>query len=127
MIAIAIDCAPQIHVAAIHAKAGYNGDTPGIGLLCPIANNTSLAVGTYRNSLSMQSNYAAAVWQPLHLGPLRVGALAGVVTGYRRDFTPMAALAVSVPVRAIELHLVAVPAVSNASPATAALSFSFKF
>jgi hypothetical protein len=124
---IAIDCAPQIHIAAIHAQAGYNNDTPGIGLLCPIANNTRLAIGTYRNSLSMQSNYAAIAWQPLRLGPMRVGAMAGVVSGYRRDFTPMAALAVSVPVRAIELHMVAVPAVSGASPATAALSVSFKF
>lgn len=124
---IAIDCAPQIHVAAIHAEAGYNDSTPGVGLLCPIATNIRLAVGTYRNSLSMQSNYASIAWQPVHLGPVRIGALAGVVTGYRRDYTPMAALAVTVPVRAIELHLVAVPAVSNASPATAALSFSFNF
>ena len=124
---IAIACALQIHIAAIHTQAGYNGDTPGIGLLCPIANNTRLAVGTYHNSVRAQSNYAAAVWQPLQLGPVRVGAMAGVVTGYRRDITPMAALAITVPVRSIELHLVAVPAVSNASPATAAFSFSFKF
>lgn len=124
---IAIACALQIHIAAIHTQAGYNGDTPGIGLLCPIANNTRLAVGTYHNSVRAQSNYAAAVWQPLQLGPVRVGAMTGVVTGYRRDITPMAALAITVPVRSIELHLVAVPAVSNASPATAALSFSLQF
>lgn len=124
---MAIDCAPQIHIAAYHAQAGYNSDTPGIGLLCPIATDTRAAVGTYRNSLGGQSAYAAAVWQPLRLGPLRVGAMAGMATGYRREFTPMAALAISVPVRTLELHLLAVPAVSNASPATAAMSVSFKF
>ena len=84
---IAIACALQIHIAAIHTQAGYNGDTPGIGLLCPIANNTRFAVGTYHNSVRAQSNYAAAVWQPLQLGPVRVGAMTGVVTGYRRDIT----------------------------------------
>ena len=124
---IAIDCAPQVHVAALHAEAGYNGSTPGVGLLCPIAANTRLAVGTYRNSLRKQTNYAGVVWQPLHAGPIRVGAMAGVMTGYQRDYTPMAAMAFTLPVRSIELHLVAVPAVQGTSPATAALSFSFKF
>lgn len=84
---IAADCAPQIHVVAIHAEAKYNNSTPGIGVLCELPDNKRLAVGTYYNSYYRQSVYAAVVWQPLRLGELKAGPMAGpmagLATGYR--------------------------------------------
>ena len=129
---IAMDCAPQIHVAAYHAKAqdqygnDYNGDTPGIGVLCPIANNTRFAAGTYFNSFRRQSNYAAVVWQPFDIGGVKVGVLAGAVSGYKSYAIPLAAAAATLPVGQFELHLTLIPE-ANTSPATAEFSFSFKF
>lgn len=130
------DCGPQIHLAAYHAKAedsygvAYNNDTPGIGVLCELANNTRITAGTYFNSYRRQSNYAAIVWQPVHFGNVKVGVLGGAVTGYRKDAgmaIPMAAFAASVPVEKIELHVAVIPETPGVSPMTAEFSFSFKF
>ena len=79
-----IDCGPQIHIAAIHAQAGYNNDTPGLGILCALPKDVSVVAGGYHNSINKWSNYGAFVWQPVHIGSVRVGALSGFVTGYGR-------------------------------------------
>lgn len=124
------DCAAHIHVAAYHASAEYNNDTPGIGALCELRENTRLAVGTFYNSYRRTSNYVGVVWQPVNLGPVRAGVMVGAVTGYKFDASialPLAAFAFSVPVGRVELHLAAIPESSNASPATAEFSFSIKF
>lgn len=138
-----MDCDLQLHVAAYHETSAYyaeapyyeadvkrfNNDTPGLGLLCATEKpDTSVAVGTYYNSLRKQSYYAAVAYQPYRLGSVKIGGLAGVVTGYREGLTPMLAAAVSVPItKSISAHIMAVPSITSVSPATAALSFSFKF
>lgn len=127
-----MDCMSQLHIAAYHARGNYNNDTPGIGVLCalPTVKDTRLAVGTFYNSYKRTSVYAAVVWQPLLLGPVRAGLLAGAVTGYKLDTSialPLAAIAMSLPVNRFELHLTAIPEVAKASPTTAELSVSFRF
>lgn len=121
------DCAPQLHIAAYHAAPGYNGDTPGIGALCDVRPDTRVAVGTYFNSIRRQSYYGALVWQPLAVGPIKVGVLAGAVTGYGHDVIPLAAFAVSLPAGRFELHGVFVPEAPAVSPATAQISVSYNF
>jgi hypothetical protein len=121
-------CEIQLHVAAYHAEAGYNNDTPGIGALCPINGDWSLAVGTYFNSLRKQSVYAGGAWQPVRLGPMKAGLYGGGVTGYRDVVVPFLALSLSVPIgSAFGVHLVAGPKVYGITPTFAALSFSVKF
>jgi hypothetical protein len=122
------DCAIQLHVAAYHAEPGYNNDTPGIGALCPINGDWSLAAGTYFNSVRKQSAYAGAAWQPLKLGPVKAGLYGGLVTGYSEGAMPFAAAVLSFNLwRGVDAHLIAVPKVEGLTPATAALSFSKKF
>jgi hypothetical protein len=120
-------CAIQLHIAAYHAEPGYNGNTPGVGLLCPVSDDWRLAAGTYNNSLRKQSVYAGAAWQPVRLGPVKTGVFAGMVSGYQDDAVPFAALALSVPIGPVEAHLMVIPKVQNVSPATMALSVSFGF
>ena len=123
-----MDCAIQLHIAAYHAEPGYNNATPGIGALCPINGDWSLAAGTYFNSLRQQSVYAGAAWQPVRLGPVKAGLYGGGVTGYRDEISPFLALALSVPLsKTIDAHLIAVPKVEGITPAFAALSFSVNF
>lgn len=122
-----MDCLPHFHVAAYHADAGYNNDTPGAGVLCALSPDVRLAAGTYFNSIRKQSAYAGAAWQPWGVGPLRVGAYAGVVTGYRAGAMPFAAAVASIPAGRAELHLIGIPAVPDVTPATAELSVSFNF
>ena len=121
------DCGPQLHIAAYHATAGYNNDTPGLGLLCALSPASSLAIGRYRNSWKRPSDYAAITYQPVVFGPLRVGVLAGIVTGYRPEAIPVVAAVASLPTGPLTWHLTAVPSTSDGSPAVAELSVSFKF
>jgi hypothetical protein len=121
------DCAVQLHVAAYHASPGYNNDTPGVGLLCPVDGDWRIAAGTYFNSVRKQSAYVGAAWQPVHLGPVKAGVFAGLVTGYQYPVVPFAGLALSVPLGPIEAHLVTIPKVQGISPTTVAFSISFKF
>lgn len=123
-----IPCDAHFHVAAYHAEPGYQSATPGVGALCPLQlRDSRLAVGTFRNSVDRQSYYAAVVWQPVRLGPVRTGLFGGMVTGYRDNPMPFGAVVASYQVsRTAELHLTVIPKVNNLSPFTAALSVSFK-
>ncbi len=121
------DCAIQLHVAAYHASPGYNGDTPGAGVLCPIGTDLQAAAGTYYNSVRKQSEYMGIAWQPIHLGPVQVGAYGGMVSGYKIPLLPMAAVVISVPLGRIGAHVLLIPEIREITPAVAALSVSFKF
>ena len=120
-------CAIQLHIAAYHAEPGYNNDTPGAGFLCPVSDHWRLAAGTYYNSLREQSVYAGAAWQPVRLGPVKTGVFAGMVSGYKDEAVPFAALALSAPMGPVEAHLMVIPEVEDVSPATLAFSVSFRF
>ncbi len=124
---IAADCSPQFHVAAYHAKAGYNSETPGLGVLCNTSADTRIAAGAYQNSIGRQSIYATAVWQPVSFRAIRFGAMAGLVTGYKSVEIPFAAFVISAPFGPIEAHAAVIPEAPGVGPATAELSFSFRF
>lgn len=117
-----MDCLPHIHVAALHAEPGYRTATPGIGILCKQA-DTLLGAGLYSNSIGNLSKYAFAGWQPLQLGQVKLGVIAGVVDGYRMNnggATPMAALVASYK----HIHLTLIPGTPK-NDAALALSFTF--
>jgi len=122
-----MDCLPHIHLAAIHSEAGYRSATLGVGVLCR-ENDVLAGTGIYRNSIGMTSRYAAVGLQPFRIGGWRLGAVAGVVTGYGPT-RPLAGGFTSMRWRWLgpdgELHFMLIPPVSHLSPATAGLSFSF--
>lgn len=120
-----MDCLPIIHVSAYHAKAGYNGNTPGIGALCGVSEDTRIGIGTYYNSINRQSNYAMIAYQPLKIGNASVGAFIGGVTGYQTHTIPFAAIAISFPIGPLELHTAIIPE-TYINPTTLSVSFSFK-
>lgn len=126
-----IDCAPQLHLAALHERPGYEYAVPGIGLLCETP-ALFAGAGTYSNSVRRQSNYAMAGRYFYSTQNLRIGAMVGVVDGYRRDgaYIPMAAVVVSWPLwRGAAGNLSAFPAVASSamdSPSTVQISIIFK-
>lgn len=125
-----MDCYPHVHVAALHADApaGYQTATPGLGVLC--RDGVWLAgVGVLQNSHGRTSEYVQVGAQPIELGPVRLGAIVGSITGYRAHAMPMAALVASVPVPVGELHFTVIPPVAGLiagrkTPLTVALSVS---
>jgi hypothetical protein len=123
-----MDCLPHLHLAAYHAAPGYRGDTPGIGVLCRQADWLAGA-GVFSNSIGQASKYAVAGWQPWRIGPVRVGAYAGVIDGYRyknSDAFPFAAGLLSLPIGHAELHLSLLPQWRDISPATVGLSITWR-
>lgn len=119
-----MDCLPHVHTIAIHAPGpkNYETFTPGIGVLCR-ADTLLVGAGAYRNSNGDPSKYVAAGWQPLRLGPVRLGAMFGLVDGYTRRggaFAPMGGVSLSWG----NAHLLMWPRVANYTQAGVALSFT---
>lgn len=126
-----IDCAPQLHLFAMHERPGYEYAVPGIGVLCETP-TLFAGAGTYRNSVRTQSNYAMAGRYFYSTPQLKVGAMLGVVDGYRHqgEYTPMGALVLSWPLwRGAVGNVAAFPAVASGamnSPSTVQFSIIFK-
>ncbi|MGL4576140.1 MAG: hypothetical protein ACRCV9_15265 [Burkholderiaceae bacterium] len=105
-----------LHTASYHfdRAAQLNEVNPGLGVLRR-HEAAFVAAGAYRNSLSNNSVYAAAGWQPVNIGGMRVGAMGGAVTGYRWKVAPLAAGVITVPLRlnghAVNIHCLLIPTI----------------
>lgn len=142
-----VDCATHIHVAAHHWQAPqFKSTTPGVGVLCRHAHDPALlgGVSLLRNSRNMPAVYAFAGYQPIELGSLRIGAVAGLRTRAvfrttdnrtwtwdpasfdHNDVVPFGAAVASWRWRpGAEIHLMLVPAIGLWTPATAGVSLSW--
>lgn len=121
-------CLPHLHVAAIHADAEQRSFTPGLGVLCR-ENDFMLGAGVFQNSIGKLSKYASVSWQPVHAGPVKIGAFGGVIDDYLYKnggaFLFGGAIA-SAPTSWGELHFTFVPQVPGVSVAALGISMSFK-
>jgi hypothetical protein len=61
----------------------FNNNNLGFGFEYRYSSVSSVTVGTFKNSDSTQSNYAGIYWQPLALGPVNLGVVAGGFNGYQ--------------------------------------------
>ncbi len=61
---------------------GLNECNPGLGVEQRLSTVTSLTAGRFYNSDRRYSNYAGAYYQPIALGPVRLGAVVGGFNGY---------------------------------------------
>lgn len=138
------NCAAHFHVAAHHWNAPQmHSSTPGGGLLCRMGDHL-YGASLLMNSRGMPGAYGYVGYQPIKLGNVRIGVLAGVRTrpiflqenknnwtwnpaSYSRTALSLyAAGAVSYQITdKTELHLMFIPAIKQVTPATAALSISW--
>ncbi len=65
-------------------SAGYNNANWGGGVEYRFSTTSSLTAGRFYNSDREYSNYAGVYWQPLAIGPIHVGAVAGGFNGYSK-------------------------------------------
>ena len=63
---------------------GLNNNNYGLGAEYRFSTVMSATAGRFYNSDRRYSNYAGVYWQPVALGPLRLGAVAGAFDGYPR-------------------------------------------
>jgi len=61
---------------------GLNGNNYGLGADYRLSTTTALTAGRFYNSNRDYSDYAGIYYQPLQLGPFRLGAVAGGFNGY---------------------------------------------
>lgn len=122
-------CALVLHLASLHGSAGYSGDTPGAGLSCEWGAYIA-AAGAFKNSEENLSRYAVGGLTLGSVGPLKLGAVAGVIDGYKRggQWQPVAAGLVSLDMgHGLGLRFMVIPRVSGVSPATLHLAVSVGF
>lgn len=63
---------------------GLNDHNSGWGIDYRFSTTTSITAGRFFNSDWQNSNYLGVSWNPLALGPFRLGAFAGLFDGYPR-------------------------------------------
>lgn len=61
---------------------GLNDSNPGLGIEQRVSTVTSLTAGRFYNSDRRYSNYVGVYYQPIALGPVRLGAVVGAFNGY---------------------------------------------
>jgi hypothetical protein len=90
-----------------------NETNPGIGLRWTDGDYHKM-LGVYKNSNYKQSAYALMAYTPIKIGAARLGAVAGVVTGYESPYQPVAGLYAVLPVtERLSLNITAVPDVKS--------------
>ena len=65
-----------------HRGNGYNENNLGLGAEYRTSAEVSYMAGAYYNSVRKTTTYVAMNWQPLTLGPIKLGATLGVMDGY---------------------------------------------
>jgi len=61
---------------------GRNETNLGLGAEYRLRDDLSVMAGYHKNSLNLRTRYAAINYQPLEVGPFKVGASIGVMDGY---------------------------------------------
>jgi hypothetical protein len=61
---------------------GFNNSNFGLGGEYRYSTVSSVTLGVFENSDRQTSHYAGWYWQPLGLGPVRLGAIVGAIDGY---------------------------------------------
>jgi len=86
-----------------------------------------LYFGQYENSGKIRSHLIAATWQPMHIGPVRVGFEGGIVDGYmqlnRGHFAPAALPFLSYTMGPVKANLFCIPPVIKTAAPVCSLQF----
>jgi len=94
-----------------------------------IGEDSSIAIGQYRNSIRQTSHYALYQWKPLHVGPVDVGVMAGFVDGYRLNNgrpVPLALPMASIEGRNLGVNIMCLPKMKDVS-AVCAMQFKVRY
>lgn len=113
------DFAPEIWLNAgflsLHfdRQADLNEINTGIGGEYRLSPSIALTAGLFRNSNRRRSHYVGGYWQPLQIGPMRLGAAFGIIDGYPRmwdgDWFPVVIPALSAESGRFGANLMVIP------------------
>ena len=110
-------------------NTNFNSLNYGIGAEYQFSSVASITAGTFRNSYYHPSTYIGAYWQPIAIGPVRIGAVAGIFNGYANTnnggWFPAAMPAFSIEGDIVGLNLMVIPTIPGR--VAGSLSFQLKF
>jgi hypothetical protein len=86
-----------------------NSTTSGLGIEHGISESWRTMAGFYRNSNCRYSGYAGGAYLPLTLGPVHLGGLAGLATGYKVSPLPAAGFVAALEWRRFGVDVVFIP------------------
>lgn len=107
----------------------FNAVNYGFGGEYQFSSVASLTAGTFRNSNYQQSNYLGLYWQPIAIGPVKIGAVVGGFNGYSSNnnggWFPAVLPAFTIEGDWIGLNLLVIPTIGER--VSGSLSFQVKF
>jgi len=108
----------------------FNSFNYGFGAEYKFSSVASLTAGTYRNSHYQQSNYIGAYWQPIALGPIHIGVVAGGFNGYpstnNGGWFPAVLPALSLEGDLLGFNLLLIPTIPNRVAGSLSLQMKIK-
>jgi hypothetical protein len=121
----------------IRPKQSFKQFNPGLGVECWPGDTWGVTAGGFRNSLARPSYYGGALWSPdfARLGPLRVGVMAGIISGYNfgrwgltHSLGPVIAPLLMADFRHIGINLILIPPIpADNLPFTVGLQLKVRF
>lgn len=107
----------------------FNAVNYGFGGEYKFSSVASLTAGTFRNSNYRQSNYVGLYWQPIAVGPVQIGVVAGGFNGYSSNnnggWFPAVLPAFTVEGKRVGLNVILIPTIRDR--VSGSLSFQLKF
>jgi hypothetical protein len=108
----------------------FNALNYGFGGEYKFSSVASLTAGTFRNSYYRQSNYIGAYWQPISIGPVHIGIVAGGFNGYLSNnnggWFPAVLPAFAVEGKVIGFNVILIPSIADRLSGSLSLQLKLK-
>lgn len=119
-----------VSVASHHYGPGSHKDYEqrnwGLGCEHGVAKDVRFVAGVYRNSIRIDSQYVGFSWSPLRWGPVALGTVAAMVSGYEREPVKAIFPVVSIEGRHLGANVLVVPP-TNANVGAIGLQAKFRW
>jgi hypothetical protein len=119
---------PGLYSYHFDQQQNFNSINYGFGAEYRFSTVASVTAGTFRNSNYRQSNYIGMYWQPIAIGPVKIGFVAGAFNGYvdtnDGGWFPAALPAFTIEGDRVGLNLMVIPTIPNR--VAGSLSFQLK-
>jgi hypothetical protein len=121
---------PGLYSYHFDQQQDFNPINIGFGAEYQFSTVASITAGFYRNSHYQQSHYIGAYWQPIAVGPFKLGMVAGLFNGYENTnnggWFPAALPAISLEGELVGCNLMLIPTIPNRIAGSISLQFKIK-
>ena len=108
---------PGFYAYHFQRNRNLNNNAAGFGAEYRYSATSAIAAGAFHNSNWSSSRYLAYYWRPVALGPMRFGAVVGVIDGYpgtrKGGWFPVAIPTASVDYGRVGVNVFLIPTIRN--------------